>query len=284
MNAVLSVTSAEELAALRAQIESLQSLLRDREIEADRKTRQISELETTLKIEMLARERAESKLRDLLRRLYGPKSEQLSADQLRLLLEPLEADEQLRQEVSPVTVVAAKEKPVRKGGGRRRAPEHLPIERIEIDLPEAEKAGLVRIREEITEELDYQPSQFIRRHYVRFVYADPTKQTAPKIPPLPPRVIPQAGVGVGLLVHLLVSKYTDHLPLYRQEQIAARVGVDLPRQKLCRWVEQSALLLRTIYDRLREGILASGYVQVDETPVKVLDPDRGGHAAQAYWS
>ena len=76
--------------------------------------------------------------------------------------------------------------------------------------------------------------------------------------------------------------YTDHLPLYRQEQIAARVGVELPRQKLCRWVEQSALLLRTIYDRLRERILASGYVQVDETPVKVLDPDRGGHAAQAY--
>ncbi len=282
MNAALSADSAEELAALRAQIESLQSLLRDREIEADRKTRQISELETTLKIEMLARERAESKLRDLLRRLYGPKSEQLSADQLRLLLEPLEADEQLCQETQPVAAVAAKEKPLGKGGGRRRAPEHLPIERVEIDLPEAEKAGLVRIREEITEELDYQPSQFIRRHYVRFVYADPTKQTAPKIPPLPPRVIPQASVGVGLLVHLLVSKYTDHLPLYRQEQIAARVGVDLPRQKLCRWVEQSALLLRTVYDRLREQILASGYVQVDETPVKVLDPDRGGHAAQAY--
>ena len=97
-----------------------------------------------------------------------------------------------------------------------------------------------------------------------------------------PAAIPQAGVGVGLLVHLLVSKYTDHVPLYRQEQIAARVGVELSRQKLCRWVEQSALLLCTIYDRLRERILESGYVQADETPVKVLDPGRGGHAAQAY--
>ncbi|MBW8077488.1 MAG: hypothetical protein GJU76_05320, partial [Gallionella sp.] len=73
MNAVLSAASAEELAALRAQIESLQSLLGDRESEADRKTRQIRELETTLKIETLARERAETKLQDLLRRLYGPK-------------------------------------------------------------------------------------------------------------------------------------------------------------------------------------------------------------------
>jgi transposase len=178
--------------------------------------------------------------------------------------------------------VAAKEQKARKGGGRRPAPEHLPIVRIEIDLPEAEKVGLVRIREEITEELDYEPGRFIRRHYVRFVYADPRKQVAPKLPQLPPRVIPQASVGVVLMVHLLVSKYTDHVPLYRLEQIAARVGVELPRQKLCRWVEQAALLLRTIYDRLRDRILTSGYVQADQTPVKVLDPDRGGHAAQAY--
>ena len=121
MNAVLSAASAEELAALRAQIESLQSLLRNREIEADRKTHQIRELETTLKIETLARERAETKLQDLLRRMYGPKSEQLSADQLRLLLEPLEADEQLRQERPPAPTVAVKEKPARKGGGRRLA-------------------------------------------------------------------------------------------------------------------------------------------------------------------
>src|SRR6185437_9598747 len=189
----------------------------------------------------------------------------------------------VHQDAPVAPAIAAKqEKKPRKGGGRRAAPEHLPIERVEIDLPEAEKAGLVRIREEITEELDYQPSQFIRRHYVRFVYADPTKQTAPKLPELPARVIPQASVGVGLLVHLLVSKYTDHIPLYRFEQIAARVGVELARQKLCRWVEEAALLLRTIHDRLRRQILADGYVQVDETPVKVLDPDRGGHAALAY--
>jgi len=282
MNAVPSTPSAEELAALRAQVESLQKLVRAQESEANRKDGEIRELQSVLKIESLARERAEAKLRDLLRRLYGPKSEQLSEDQLRLLLEPLDADEQLRCDTAPAPAVAAKEKPPRKGGGRRPAPRHLPIERVEIDLPETEKAGLVRIREEITEELDYQPSQFFRRHYVRFVYADPKKQMAPKLAALPARVIPQAGVGVGLLVHLLVSKYTDHVPLYRQEQIAARVGVELSRQKLCRWVEQSALLLRTIYDRLRERILESGYVQADETPVKVLDPDRGGHAAQAY--
>ena len=136
MNAAPSITPAEELAALRAQVES--------------QDREIRELQAVLKIESLARERAEAKLRDLLRRLYGPKSEQLSEDQLRLLLEPLDADEQLRCDTPPAPVVAAKKKPARKGGGRRPAPAHLPIERVEIDLPEAEKAGLVRIREEIT--------------------------------------------------------------------------------------------------------------------------------------
>ncbi len=96
MNAALSSHSAEELAALRAQVESLQKRIRAQESEADRKDREIRELQSVLKIESLARERAEAKLRDLLRRLYGPKSEQLSEDQLRLLLEPLDADEQLR--------------------------------------------------------------------------------------------------------------------------------------------------------------------------------------------
>jgi hypothetical protein len=141
MNAAPSTVSSEELAALRAQVELLQSLLQERESKAGHEIRQ---LHTALKLEQLARERAEAKLQDLLRRLYGPKSEQLSADQLRLLLEPLEADEQLRCDIPTAPAVAAKERPPHKGGGRRRAPEHLPIERIEIDLPEAEKAGLVR--------------------------------------------------------------------------------------------------------------------------------------------
>ena len=243
-----------------------------------------AQLEQQLAYQQLVIGKLESKLQDLLRRLFGPKSEKINPNQYPLLLEQIETDLALREAPSPTTAASevSEEKKPRKGGGRRPAPEHLPIERVEIDLPEAEKAELVRIREEITEEIDYRPSQFIRRHYVRFVYADPHKAQAPRIAPLPMRVLPQAGVGAGLLAHLLVSKYVDHLPLNRQEQMAARVGVELPRQKLARWVEEAALLLRTIQEQLSERILASRYVQVDETPIKVLDPDRGGHAAQAY--
>src|SRR5262249_25035632 len=108
-----------------------------------------------LLLEKTGREKAEAKLKDLLRRLFGPKSEKLDPNQFRLALGQVEADSTLatEQPPAPATVDAAKASPAkRKGGGRRAAPAHLPVETTVIDLPEAEKAGLVKIREEITEE------------------------------------------------------------------------------------------------------------------------------------
>lgn len=243
----------------------------------------IQVLEGALNAERLAREHAEYKVADLLRRLYGPKADKIDPAQLALLTNQLQADLALAQTPPPAPPVPpASISTKRRGGGRRPAPEHLPIERVMLEPSDEEKAGMVFIREEITEEMDFRPSQFFRRHYVRPLYVDPTGQRPPLIAPLPARVLPQASVGPGLLAHLLVSKYTDHLPLARQEKIAARAGVELPRQKLGRWVEGSAHLLRTLHDQLQQRIRDSGYVQADETPIKVLDPDRGGKAAQAY--
>jgi hypothetical protein len=89
-------------------------------------------------------------------------------------------------------------------------------------------------------------------------------------------------VGTALIAHVLVSRFCDHLPYYRLEQIAARQGVSLERQKLGNWAEHAAHLLRTVQAQLRETILTSGYVQVDETPVKVMDPDREGSTRQGW--
>lgn len=183
-------------------------------------------------------------------------------------------------ETAPPEPKPASEPP--RGGGRRPAPRNLPIERIVLEVPEAERVGLVKIREEVTEELDYRPSRFVLRQYVRSVYADPKKLITPAIAPLPARVIPQSGVGVGLLAHLVVSRFADRLPYHRQEQIYARAGIDLSRQKLSRWAEHVALLLQGLHGQLRERILQSGYCQADETPVKVLDAERLG-AARAAW-
>lgn len=103
-----------------------------------------------------------------------------------------------------------------------------------------------------------------------------------KSPALPIRAIPRAAVGVGLPVHLFVRKYAGHILLNRQERIAAWVGVEPCRQKLCRWVEEAALQLRTSHDRLHERILADRHVQLDETPVNVLEPDRGTQSWPTY--
>jgi transposase len=232
--------------------------------------------------ERLRRAAAEAKVQDLLRRLFGPKSEKLDPRQYELALEAAQADAAVAAAPPPAPVAAERSPTARRGGGRRPVPAHLPVERIVVDLPAAQTIGLVKIREEITTEIDYVPSRFVRREYVRPVYADPGKGPPPQVAPLPARVIPGSGVGTALLAHVTVAKYADHLPLYRQAQIAARLGVDLPRQKLCRWTEQVAVLLQTVATQLAARILAARYVQADETPVRVLDPERPGAARQSW--
>ena len=96
---------------------------------------------------------------------------------------------------------------------------------------------------------------------------------------LPPQVIPQAGVGVGFIVHIVIAKYLDHLPLHRQERIDARAGVWVGRQARCRYVESVAHLLITIHQQLKSRILGINYIHVDETFTKLLDPDRQGGLA-----
>lgn len=245
---------------------------------------ELAALRTLLVNERALRERAESKVRDLLRRLYGPKSEHLSADQL-VLFGIISAPAVVVQTSTSGTagLVGGANKRRHGGGGRRREPEHLPIgDTVVLDLPDEQKAGLVLIRREISWEIDYRPSAFFRRQFVRPVYAHPKRLHAPLMAAMPPRVIVAGMVGPGFVTHTLVSKYVDHLPLYRQESIDARAGVAISRQARFRYVREAAYLLITIYQRLKALILASRYVQVDETFVKLLDPDRGRHAHQAF--
>jgi transposase len=243
----------------------------------------VRELQSELKISTLRCARLEYKMRDLIRRMYGPKSEKLNPAQ-RLLFgildeTPIEA---------PATGTASNDKSAstattkKRGGGRKPKPENLPVRRRLIDLLPEQKEGLVKIREEITEQIEYQPSRFYRLHLVRPVYAHPKKKHAPVVAALPPQVIPQAGVGPGFIAHILTAKYVDHLPLYRQERIDARGGVWIGRQARCRYVEAAAHLLITIRAQLIERILRSHYVQVDETFTKLIDPDRRGRSRDAY--
>jgi transposase len=145
---------------------------------------------------------------------------------------------------------------------------------------------MARIGEEVSEQLGYEPGRFFRRRLVRPKYvrrAD--RDAAPIIAPLPARLQDRSLPAPGLLAHVLVSKYCDHLPLYRQERIyATRHGVNLSRQTLARWVELAADWLAPVYRQIKAGVLAGGYVQVDETPVAYLDPGRGQTGQGYLWT
>ena len=244
--------------------------------------KEVARLREENRLLQFAKTRAEEKLKDLLRRFFGPKSEKMDPAQLRLALESIQADEVLVEEEPPAPQAEPSAPRKHHGGGRRPVPENLPVVREVIDVPESERVGLEQIREEVTEEIDYRPSQFIRRQIVRPVYASKAKDQAPVQAAAPKRVIPGSGVGTGLVAHVLVSRFCDHLPYYRLEQIAARQGVTIDRQKMSTWVEHAAVLLKTVYDQLRSKLLNSGYVQVDETPIHVMDPERAGATRKAW--
>jgi len=244
----------------------------------------VRRLQSELRIEKLGRERAEAKLKDLLRRMFGlPKSEKLNTLQ-GLLFAAANAAEQAaavtRDALKRASSVARKLPAIRK---KRRAPENLPVlDTVCIDLPEAQKAGLVWMRDEVSYEQDYRASQFYLRAIVRPVYVHPKKLHGPRIASMPPRVIPQSMVGPGFLAHMLVGKYLDHVPYYRQERIDQRAGLDISAKSRVRYTEHCAHLLLTVYRHVIDRILASGYVSADETVVKLLDPDRPHKAQISY--
>jgi hypothetical protein len=134
--------------------------------------------------------------------------------------------------------------------------------------------------------LDYEPARFLRRRIIRKKYVSRVDLDLPPVLAALPECLQARGVAApGLLAHILVSKYCDHLPLYRQEQIfLRRHEVHLPRQTLARWVALAADWLKPIYEAIRTGVMAGGYVQVDETPVDYLDPGHGRTRQGYLWT
>lgn len=169
----------------------------------------------------------------------------------------------------------------RRHPGRRRLPDDLPRERMEIAArPEDLRcphctAPKLRLREEITEGLDYHPASFVIREYVRGVYVCPGCAGAVSQPPLPARPIEKGRPESGLLAHVVTSKYADHLPLYRLEQIFARHGVAVTRRTLAEWNGAVAdLLAPLVVQGIKAELLASPWIQCDDTSVDVQVEDR----------
>jgi transposase len=226
------------------------------------------------------------KIDALVRRVFGSSSEVLEADQLQLLLQ---GQAETAAPAAPlVPAPAAKTSKPARSENKPRLPEHLPVieEVIDPDMVKAQPEAWRCIGQEVSEQLDYEPGRFLRRRLIRRKYVHKVDlDRPPLLAPLPLCLQERALVTPGLLAHVLISKYCDHLPLYRQADIyTRRSGVPLPRQTLARWVELAADWLRPIYEQIRTGALGGGYVQVDETPIEYLEPGHGKTRQGYFWA
>lgn len=164
--------------------------------------------------------------------------------------------------------------------GRMKLPAHLPRERVIIE-PAEEVSQCKEIGEEITEELDYIPGKLFVRQFVRKKYARLNGEGV-VIGELPARPIDKGMAGPGLLAQIIIDKYTDHLPVYRQAQRFQREGIKLPVSTLTDWIGGTCSLLEPLYETHRRLVLSSNYLQADETPIKVLDKDKKGATHRGF--
>jgi transposase len=137
--------------------------------------------------------------------------------------------------------------------------------------------------EDVAEILEYIPANFKVIRHVRPKFACTGCERVVEAP-APPRVIERGLAGPGLLAHVLVSKYADHCPLYRQSEIYAREGVDLDRSTLAGWVGASSELLAPLVEALRKHVLAARKIHADDTPVPVLAPGNGKTKTGRLWT
>jgi transposase len=196
----------------------------------------------------------------------------------------IEAEVEQLQDSSPCeTVVRAK----RPRAGRQPLPDHLP--RIEHrHEPESCTCGncgrdLVKIGEDISEQLDVEPAKFFVHRHIRPQYACRACESITAAP-IPPAVIDGGMAAVGLLTWVMIGKFLDHLPLYRLEQIAARDGVILSRSTLADWVGRLGVALQPLADRLAWHLLQRDSLHADETPVPQLDPGNGKTKKAYLWA
>ena len=164
--------------------------------------------------------------------------------------------------------------------GRTRLPDHLERRIITIE-PAGDITGMKKIGEEITEELEYEPGSLFVNQYVRpkYVKADNTILIATMID----RPLPKAIAGPALLSQIVIDKYVDHLPLYRQTERFKRQGINIPESTISDWVSGTCKLITPLYDALVKQILQSDYLHADETPIKVLDKKKKGETHRGYY-
>ena len=226
----------------------------------------------------------------LLKRVYGPRADQLDPRQLSLFGEP--PADSLPESVLPPEPDSNTTTQKKNGHGRRKLPENLKRQSEIIDVPQSVQQATggqwVKIGEEVSEKLDYTPSSLFVRRIVRPKYVvrfpDSDQPDEMQIAELPPEALPKSKAAPGLVADVIVSKLVDHLPLYRQEQRYARQGFSIARSTLCGWLAEAADVLTPLWQCLKEQVLAANIVNTDDTPVPVQDPNRDHCRIGRIWT
>jgi transposase len=232
----------------------------------------------------------------LLRSRYGRRSEKLDPDQLELFQGYLTAGWEGAVEETPAAEPeAAGGSPEGEGRapgkrrGRKPLPAHLPRQRVEHDVPAGERkcpecgSEREKIGEDSSEQLEYVPASLVVLEHARMKYACRRCQGHVVVAGKPYQPIERGLPGPGLLAHVVTSKYAEHLPLYRQEGILERHGVEISRQTTCGWCAASARLLEPLWELMKSEVLSGRKIHTDDTPVPVLDPGRGRTKTGRLW-
>jgi transposase len=259
----------DDIAALKAMLLASQARTAHLEAELSTRTAEIEHLKLVL-----------AKLK---RMQFGRSSEKLDRqiEQLELKLEDLEAEEAVAEARAPLKVAP------RKARERKPLPPHLPREE-QIYTPPGDACptcggGLRPLGEDVAEQLEYVPASFRVIRHVRPKLACSCCDAIVQAP-APSRPIERGIAGPGLLAHVLVAKYADHLPLYRQSVIYAREGVELDRALLANWVGATSALLCPLVEAVRKHVLAGSKLHADDTPIPVLAPGNGKTKTARLWT
>jgi len=245
----------------------------------------IAQQKAIIQEQSLTIQQLKHRVEQLLKQLYGVRSEKLPVLQTNLF-DPLPFTEQeleiVQPEVKTNTIVEHQRKEKKKDPNslRYQLPEHLRREEIVIEPLEIPEVA-VKIGEEVSEKLEITKAELYVKRTIRPKYAKADKSGI-VVADLPESPIYRCMAGVSLLVRILIDKYVDHLPLHRQIERFARQGVKMKDSTLCDWVSQVSKLLEILYKEMTREVLASNYIGADETNLKVLDPKVKGKCHQGY--
>jgi transposase len=236
----------------------------------------------------------EEKVKDLEYRLFGRKSEKIKDESPELFNEAEYIQEKESEHIEKETITYVRKK---KKGGRRKLPDHLPRITIVHDIPEEEKQcacgyEMKKIAEEVSERLRYIPAVFEVEKHIRLKYAckncEGTQSEgihpAVKIAPTAPSILPKTFATPGLFANIIINKFCDALPFYRQEKIFKRHNIDLTRSMMARWAVMGFENMRIFFECLYEELLKSYFIGIDETRVQVLnEPDKTPESMSFMW-